>query len=168
MEPIQRALSCFATGKVTVDRYEPGAEGILVLNRGASVRLNGAERIEIHVSMRYLVIMTDEVGKGPFKVTTTGWIYSLLSHDGDELLAYHWHPISDSHMTTPHMHLPAQKVHYPTGRVLIEDVLTASLDLGASPKDHGAWGTCVADNRAAFLRGATWGHPADPSSPDSN
>jgi hypothetical protein len=156
--PIQAALSCFATGKVTVDQYRAGPEGVLALNRGASVRLNGPARIELSITMRYLIRQTDDEARGPWKVTTTGWIYGLYSHSGDPLAEYHWHPISSSHVTTPHLHVPmAQRCHFPTGRVLIEDVLTLATEHGAQPIDPRRWARREAANRAAFLRGATWG-----------
>jgi hypothetical protein len=157
--PIQAALSCFATGKVTVDQYRPGPEGVLALNRGASVRLNGPERVELSITMRYTIREADDQHVGPWKVTTTGWIYGLYSRTGDPLAEYHWHPISASHVTAPHLHVPeASMCHFPTGRVLIEDVLTLATEHGAEPVDPRRWAKREAANRAAFLRDATWGH----------
>lgn len=167
--PIQAALSCFATGKVTVDQYKPGPEGVLALNDGASVRLNGSDRVELSVTMRYLIVKTDDEMRGPWKVTITGWMYTLYSHEGTALAEYHWHPISDSHVVAPHLHIAGKaKRHYPTGRVLIEDVLSLATEHGAEPIDPKKWAKRDAANRAAFLRGATWGQAARGTSSDSN
>jgi len=109
--------------------------------------------------MRYVVRPSADGASDPRKVTTTGWIDELLDHRGSSLAAHHWHPISSSHVTTPHLHVPGEaKRHFPTGRVLIEDILTLAMELGAAPTDPGKWRAREAANRAAFREDATWGH----------
>lgn len=57
----------------------------------------------------------------------------------EKVLAWHWHPESrQSHVETPHLHLPAkspfQSSHVPTGRMCLEDiVLYAFSELGVTP-----------------------------------
>jgi hypothetical protein len=154
--PIQEALGLFASGKVTVDTYSPGVVGILTFNRDEVVKLRGG-KVGLSVSMQYRIIETDEPDRGPFKVSTVGYMYDLVL-DGTAVYEYHWHPISDSHEVRPHLHCAAvDKCHRPTGRVMIEDVLNLAVHYGAKPNDTTRWRDLDKLNREKFARGATWG-----------
>lgn len=168
VEPLQAALVCFADGKVTADKTALGVEGVLTVNRGERFRLNGSANVGLEASMRYEVIRA-EGQRGPFKVSTRGWIYHLTGARGKRLVGYHWHPISDSHATHPHMHMFEQgdKRHYPTGRILFEDVLQLAIEYGAEPRDQARWDDLAAENRAKFVLGATWGTGATAGASDS-
>jgi hypothetical protein len=157
-------LSCFATCKVTVDSYDPKVEGRLRINNGAPVALyreRGGDTITLSGLMHYRIVKA-RGAQGPWKCTTTGWIYEL-ARDESPLVDFHWHPVSDSHVTTPHLHPRASAVmrkwHVPSGRVLVEDVLTLAHELGAKPAE--GWEKIMKRNRIAFLKGASWGaqHP---------
>jgi hypothetical protein len=158
VEPIQSALVCFADGKVTADTYAIGKEGVLVVNRGEPFRLNGAEAVWLTASMRYEVAKATG-RKGPFKVSTRGWIYHLDGPRRKRLIGYHWHPVSASHAMHPHLHAfeMGDKRHYPTGRILFEDVLQLATEYGAEPRDGKRWEDVSAENREKFALGATWG-----------
>lgn len=157
--PIQGALGLFVSGKVTADTYKPDTDGVLVLNGGDVAKLHGGAKIGLSVSMRYRIIPTDDADRGPWKVTTTGYMYELLQiDDGKSLFEYHWHPISKSHETLPHLHCSALgKGHIPTGRVMIEDVLNLAVQHGATPNSVERWDEVNRLNRESFARGATWG-----------
>lgn len=159
-QPIQDALSCFLTGKVTADTYEPrDTVGVLTLNRYKRVDLLGRCGLSVDVLMHYRIIEHDDPDKGPWKVTTTGWMHHL--YNGDGLVAgYHWHPISDSHIVSPHLHIGGSKMHFPSGRVLLEDVLALAQEHGAEPRDATRWQEIRDRNLEMFRRGATWGHAA--------
>lgn len=158
--PIKRAMACFASCKVTADSYDPDAEGVLTLNEGDRVKLRrapGGQRVALEASMRYRIV--EHPKKGPWKVNTTGWVYELYRADR-RLLAFHWHPAATPDNVLPHLHAEAsarfRKHHIPTGRVLIEDVLTLAVELGANPiKDD--WAAIMRKNRRNFVLGATWG-----------
>lgn len=89
-KPIQTALTCFADGRVQVDSYDPGVEGVLQFNGAEPVRLRGASRVHLQVAMRYCIINNDEAQK-PWKVHTIGWAYSLLNSDKELVVDFHWH-----------------------------------------------------------------------------
>lgn len=156
--PLQAALVCFADGKVTADTSALGKEGVLAVNRGLPFRLNGTTPVWLSANMRYEVVRATG-RQGPFKVSTRGWIYHLHGERRKRLVGYHWHPVSDSHATYPHLHVfeMGDKKHYPTGRVLFEDVLQLATEFGAEPRDAGRWTDVSAENREKFARGATWG-----------
>lgn len=155
--PIQEALGLFASGNVTVDTYQPDAVGILTFNRGDIVKLRGG-KVGLSVSMQYRIIETDEPGRGPWKVSTVGYMYDLLLDDKAQY-EYHWHPISKSHEVRPHLHCASVrgKRHIPTGRVMIEDVLNLAVQHGANPNSTKRWKDLDQLNREKFARGATWG-----------
>lgn len=155
--PIQAALGMFLDGKVTADNYRAGEEGVLTLNNGEVVGLRAAGKLGLSVSMRYKIVASDDRDRGPWKVTTTGYMYDLLI-DGTPQYEYHWHPISSSHEVRPHLHCSALgKGHIPTGRVMIEDVLKLAFQQGAEPRDEKRWEKLDKRNREMFARGATWG-----------
>lgn len=141
-----------------VDSYAEGEEGVLSVNGGTLVGLKGPKRLAITSTIRYLVVRTADAQRGPFKVTTRGWMHTIYE-DGREVFAYHWHPLSDSHVTVPHLHAhwAPDRLHVPTGRVLLEDLLRVAEDLGAEPDDKDKWNAVDQENRESFARGATWG-----------
>ena len=149
---------CFADGRVTADKSAVGVQGVLAVNRGEPFRLKGTESVSLSASMRYEVVSA-EGGRGPFKVSTRGWIYHLHGPRNRRLIGYHWHPVSDSHATRPHLHAfeMGDKKHYPTGRILFEDVLDLAIEYGARPRDGQRWADVSVENREMFARGATWG-----------
>jgi hypothetical protein len=168
VEPIQEAISCFVAGKIEAERYDesrPGDDYLLTLDRARPKRLPGEARLSITITMKYRVITHDDPEKGPWKVSTSGWIYHLTGSRDEPLIQYHWHP--DVNVGFPHLHYQDSGPHFPTGRVLIEDVLQAAVELGAEPRDTVRWGEVQERNRQMFERGATWGvGPAKPSHGD--
>ncbi|RFZ08117.1 hypothetical protein MML61_10215 [Mycobacterium marinum] len=155
--PIQEALGLFASGRVLVDTYKPDTVGILTFNGSEIVKLRGGNKVGLSVSMQYRIVEVDDAERGPWKVSTTGYMYDLLL-DEKALYEYHWHPISDSHEVRPHLHCSAvDKCHIPTGRVMIEDVLNLAVHYGAKPNSMKRWRELDKLNRDKFARGATWG-----------
>lgn len=155
--PIKEALGLFASGNVTADSYKPDVGGVLTFNGGEVVKLRGGNKVGLSVSVRYCIVQTDEPGRGPWKVTTVGYMYELQL-DGKTLYEYHWHPISASHEVRPHLHCSAVgKGHIPTGRVMIEDVLNLAVQHGAKPNNATRWKELDRLNREKFARGASWG-----------
>ena len=97
--------------------------------------------------MRWLDLKQWYRGDGPsshdqtFSVRITGYHYGLLDAVQRDLLVYHWHPERRSHIAVPHLHLPAanpmipgaSSVHFPSGRVSLNEVIRLAIDLGARP-----------------------------------
>lgn len=166
--PIKDALGCFARGRVSVDSYDPDVEGKLSFNGSDDILLNGAGRVTLSVLMRYRLVKrrapVASPGK-PWKVSTTGWIYTLKDLHHSLIADFHWHPHVTPDIMFPHVH-PANETtrrHVPTGRVLIEDVLTLAVECGAEPDDMDKWRTIRERNLENFGKGATWGFRHPPS-----
>jgi hypothetical protein len=110
--------------------------------------------------MRYQIVPTGDAQK-PWKVHTTEWSYSLLDGDKHQIVDFHWHPGLTPGIQFPHLHVYSdpERRHYPTGRVLLEDVLRLAVELGATPRDEDKWSRVSKKNIADFKKGATWGLP---------
>ncbi len=161
--PIQDALTCFADGRVSANSYDPDVEGVLQFNGAEFVTLQGDARVSLSISMRYRISNVGEptIPGKPWKVSTTGWVYGLRDGAGDALVEYHWHPQITPDIAFPHLHHPLdpERRHNPTGRVLIEDVLTLAAELGAEPRSPEKWEEVRSRNVQNFGKGATWGGP---------
>jgi hypothetical protein len=70
--------------------------------------------------------------------------------------AFHWHPDGKSDVTWPHLHVyEERKLHVPTGRVAIEQIVRLAIDLGAPPiRDD--WEDVLARSLSRFQDWRTW------------
>lgn len=87
---------------------------------------------------QYVIVRTEDAPLG-YDVRTVGYVYTLLDLHERELLAYHWHPVGRSLITTRHLHLSNQvppldlgrgadpvalaDMHLPTGSVWLADLV---------------------------------------------
>lgn len=85
----------------------PGQQQQWSLNDGGGVTLRRRTgfslpgQLELHASMYWRVIEDERDGYGPYRVTTTGYDYSLVVGDNVELWAMHWHAQGRSHEVKP-------------------------------------------------------------------
>jgi hypothetical protein len=94
--------------------------------------------------MQHYRLLEVPAPRGPWKVTTVAYYYALEEWDGQEILAYHWHPNERSAVTFPHLHLSAaarigreelMTAHLPTSRITLEDALRlAIVSFGVTPR----------------------------------
>ena len=147
---------------MSADTFTLDAEGVLQFNDANDVRLNGPGRVTLSILQRYRLVNEGDDApnpRRPWKVHTTGWIYTLKTKEGSLIVDYHWHPQRTPDVGFPHLH-PAEPLvgrHYPTGRVLIEDVLQLARECGATPKNEEGWIRVYRTNVKNFVKGATWG-----------
>ena len=159
--PIQNALACFMSGRLSVSSYDETKPGVLTFNSGNPTKLKGPNHLSLVCSQNYAIV---EVGEGVrrWKVHTTKYIYRLIGADGRGIVDYHWHPDDTPDRTFPHLHARQYncELHHPTGRVLIEDLLLLAAECGAVPLDAAKWARILKKNRDSFSLGATWGIPS--------
>lgn len=163
---IQLSISCFSNAVVraTPRHICPRTEGALVLGPGTPVFLKGSPRLAIKIVQSFRVVEADGE-RGPFKVRTTSYMYSVENGEGKEIFAYHWQPAGRSHVLIPHFHLGAGAsigmpgmagAHFPTGRVCIEDFLLVLCEsFGAEPIREG-WRQVIEVSRQKFMDWKTW------------
>jgi hypothetical protein len=116
--------------------------------------------------MHYRVVRA-EGARGPWKIETAAYSYSIREAPDRELLRYDWHPAMKEEgraVAHPHLHTSAggvagkwlHKAHLPTGRVALEDILQLLLtDLGVRPR-RDDWERVLARTRIAFMQWRTW------------
>jgi len=134
VEPLQRTVSCVTDAVFSHGGYSAGKAHALTLARGVPVPLAGKRGLSIVVSQNYEIVQVQDKVRGPWKIHTLEYIYTLRNSDGP-LLAYHWHPTR--RVVTPHLHLYQSefpKCHFPTGRMSLEEVLRMTIeDLEVKP-----------------------------------
>lgn len=161
--PLQRTLSRFTPNVLFVGGgYFLGAEHVATVNGGLPFPLAGDQLLSLVLNMRYRIIEAPEPAAGPWRVETTGYLYSIL-REQKELITYHWHPASA--VTWPHLHLGPEsgdvlseltRVHVPTGRrVAVEQVLRLAFELGAQPLAND-WEDMLNSSLSLFERWRRW------------
>ena len=168
VKPLQRALSCVTTA--VIDRQEGHDLGItyaLTVNGGAPVRLARVNRradIAIRIAQQYRIVQA-EGDRGPLKIQTVAYMYTVENADGRELFGYHWHPESRSPASFPHLHLGAgamigraelQRAHFPTGRVSVEEFLRLVIEAFDVRTHRRDWRAVLQQAQAAFSNWRTW------------
>jgi hypothetical protein len=132
----------------------------LTLNRGTPSKLRSRPSVYLTVKMLYRVT-EDEGERGPWKVKTAGYNYSIQDGSEKEILAYHWHPATKP--SYPHLHVcPAsgvnllRKIHLPTARISVEDVLQLLIEqFKVKPIRHD-WEKVIKKTKAAYEKFRTW------------
>jgi len=169
LAPIARALACVTPTRPIATGHAAGCAGVLTFPAGGAVTL-GPRRLRFGVTMRYTIERTADPHdpRGPWKVRTLGYAYTLDAATGPELLAYHWHPDQPEGrrlVAFPHVHVRAIKdgadrrlcvAHLPTGRIALEDVLELLLGDFKVRRLRGDWRQVLGETRAAFMRYRTW------------
>lgn len=185
---LQQALGCVARGKITTrrggDHPQVGAEQQWTLNDGAPATLkrgtaaSGIPRpdgpLEFFATMWWKVIEDDRDGYGPYRVSTSGYEYSLVSgRNSAEVWAMHWHVTGVSDEVKPHLHLgdlllskeaPVNsKAHLRTGRMTFENAIRWVIAFGAEPL-HANWEDRLTLAETPHLLFRSWS--SDPDVPD--
>jgi hypothetical protein len=104
LAPIRQAVSCI-TSSFVISGFDPNRRSkphVLTVNNGDPVKLTSTPTFYLTMQMQYRVVeVTGE--RGPWKVTTAGYNYSVQDRLEKELFAYHWHRwIKPSY---PHLHV---------------------------------------------------------------
>lgn len=103
-----------------------------------------------------------------YTVSTKHYLYSVLDHDLNDLVGFHYHPELDQDpILHPHIHVYADgdkrysgfnlhRRHIPSGRVALEDVIEwLIVELEVKPiRDD--WQKVLHDTREKFKRNKTW------------
>lgn len=172
--PLQAALGCVAHGKISRTgggNPQPGQQQQWSLNDGGGVTLRRRVgfplqgQLELHASMYWRVIEDEREGYGPYRVTTTGYDYSLVIGDKVELWAMHWHAQGRSHEAKPHLHLGdkilsafapvTSKSHLRTPRMTFETAIRWAIEWGTEPL-HDDWENRLTLAEAPHLLFRSW------------
>lgn len=145
----------------------------------ARLRTHGGEgELLFRFAHQYRVVhVPDDLDRGPYEVSSSFYRYDVLDRDGGEVVVFHWEQEGRSPVRTPHLHLPAarpvvlpqrvnsgvaalrtylNRLHLPTGRILVEDVIELLIREFAAVPLVADWEAILAENRTAFLCGRPW------------
>ena len=96
---------------------------------GRPARLRGPHDLQVSLVHGYVVV-PDGTGRARWVVHGAEYAYTVLTGDGQRVLAYHWHPIGSSAFTQPHVHvygrttpIDLRRMHLPTGHVALASAL---------------------------------------------
>lgn len=144
------------------------------LNRGDPVAFKVPDdRIYLEASIKFSVVRQERdiygqpVGSSDrFKVSTRGYMYSVMSSDDEEQIAWHWHPDSASDVKFPHAHIGTaalnpdgllkKKDHLRTGRMTFESVVFNMIQWGVTPRNLN-YEEILEANQVAFDKWKSWG-----------
>ncbi|WP_300604591.1 hypothetical protein [Trebonia sp.] len=168
LEPIGDTVACIAKAKINLSpngRAMVGKIHALTLNDDQPITLKCRPVLLFKVRMQYEIVRTEhEPERGPWRVSTRGYMYELQTASGELVWSYHWHPTS--RVGGPHAHLGrtqlapdavlSYKAHHPTGRISLESVIRACIaEYGVTPvKDD--WEEILARREADFEAHRTW------------
>ncbi len=174
VDPLGEALKCVATAKILHSAggtVRLGVEHALMItgndNDGYTKlrSLPDKRKLEFMARMRYLIIEDEREGYGPYRITTRAYDYAIQTQDKALVIAWHWHPSGNSHVTEPHLHLGSsqlsadsvlsEKAHYPTGRITFEAAIAASIQLGAKP-NYEDWREILAMCEGPHIQYRSW------------
>ena len=135
----------------------------MTLGDGSAIRLDGSD-LAIRITHHYRVVEASGP-TGQWKVASAAYWYFLEEFEGREILSFHWHPNSRSHLTTPHLHLhqgaqvqqsALARAHVPTGRVALEEFLRMVItDFEVKPL-RPDWDDALTESQAGFDSSRTW------------
>ncbi len=134
MEPLKDIVSCVATAKINLSHDGWGMAGkihALTVNRDQPITLKCRPALLLKIGVLYEIIRTeDKPERGPWRVSTRGYMYEMQTASGELVWSYHWHPTGK--VGSPHAHLGhtqlaadavlSYKAHHPTGRISLVTV----------------------------------------------
>ena len=163
LAPLQQSISCVANAVLHVrGGYYPGDKPrVLTIGSGKPVPLVGERRLALRGAMLYRII---EAPGGRWSVSIAGYEYALDDLESrQEIISFHWDPVGDSPVTTPHLHIACsqpgfpitRKQHIPTGCISLEEFLRFAItELGVRPRKKN-WAQILDRNRRAAVEHTT-------------
>jgi hypothetical protein len=128
--------------------------GILFLGgRNNPVNLDSHPPIGLWISFTYQIVKAAG-HRGPWKVKTLGYQYTLLDQQNREIVSYQWHsghPVAHIHVSGPYRY-----VHFETGRIYLEQVLRTAIKEFNVRAKHLDWENILAQRQRNLERHGSW------------
>jgi len=129
-------------------------------------RRNG-EIYTLDLGIQYEIIhIPDDTVRGPYKVTTRGYMHTLQRVDEAEVIGFHWHP-GGGPVKDPHMHIGttqlsdegviSKKHHLPGRRMSVEEVMLFCITQLEVEPLRPDWRSVLKDSNDIFRMFASWG-----------
>jgi hypothetical protein len=164
LTPFKAVVGCITGGGFVARIRRPGGPYPATFQSGFAELARSGGRPPIQLTLTHTYYVVPEQGqRGPWRVTTAGWIYKITDAEGELIFAFHWHPEGSGRATWPHLHAngshPAfslERLHPPTGRVSIEAVVRFLIeDLDVVPRKED-WRIILDNHERQFWEMRTW------------
>lgn len=161
LAPLHKVIDCVTQAVLDVAGGYHAATNpnALTLNRGEPAKLRGDTGLKLSVTQTYEVVRGVEE-RGPWKVKTLGYIYTLHDSTDKEIAGYHWHPTLTPDVPYAHLHIHRDpslaKIHFPTERIALEKVLRLLIEQFGVRPGRDDWDEVLGESEAAFHRWRTW------------
>lgn len=158
LRPLRKVVDCITKTTLRVQRsVQSEKPHVLFLGEGEPVALKARDQraISLTMIMGFQVVPAGgELGK--YKVKTTSYFYQILK-DESEIICYQWHPEETPKIWFPHIHVKGElsKIHLPTGRVSIEEVIRL-LIVEFKIVGKSGWEDVLRETQRKFERYRTW------------
>jgi hypothetical protein len=107
VEPLKDIVSCVARAKINLSHGGWGVVGkihALTVNRDQPITLKCRPVLLLKIGMLYEIIRTeDRPERGPWRISTRGYMYEVQTASGELVWSYHWHPTGK--VGSPHGHV---------------------------------------------------------------
>jgi len=162
VHPLQQTLSCVSDCILRPSGYEADVPQSLTLSK--PVAFVASDSCLYGLSFIQSFKIARRTGNR-WKITTLAYYYSLETEDGDEIIAYHWHPNAGGEQVAfPHLHVGSGArcgcaellhAHLPTRRIAFEDFIRCIITefhVEARP----GWERVLERSRSVFRRYRAW------------
>ena len=159
-DAFQQAFSCLTLARFNVQGYRPvdlPQQYHAELQNGQAVSL-GVSSLRLLVVLRYRIVPAAST-PGAWVVQIAAYDYELLDAAHREIVAYQWHPQGRGPVIWPHLHLgpaagdlwrPVSRVHFPTGAIVIQDVIRLAIREFGAPPRRADWESVLQRTRPAL------------------
>jgi hypothetical protein len=158
--PIQQTVSCVTKAVLIEGQFGPGPIRSATF-RPQYVPLQGRHRLELSILLEFDL----ERLANNWLLQSRGYGFQIRQLRGPEVIAFHWHPLSERGWATfPHLHIgqPTSPIdigsgrHIPTGRVSIAAVVRFLIkELHVRPQ-RSDWEAVIANNESSFDAVRAW------------
>jgi hypothetical protein len=175
-QALQDALSCVVQGRLVrlaANPFEPDpAIHPIALNGDEPAPLRGPARLYLVVNQNYSIVRTEDETSPRWKVSTRGYFYGLQTEQGAEAVSFHWSPRPGEMIARPHAHVGRRllstpitlglasfdlpRVHIPTGRVALEEVIRMAIQEFAVEPRREDWEQVLERTQSASQRWGSW------------
>lgn len=168
VEPLKDIVSCVARAKITLSHDGWGMAGKIhafTVNNERPIELRSRPKLLLRIGMLYEIVRTeDRPERGPWRVSTRGYMYELQTESSELIWSYHWHP--QSTVANPHAHLGrtqlaedavlSYKAHHPTGRISLESIIRTCISEYGVSAQRSDWEETLALREGDFEAYRSW------------
>jgi len=180
IKPLTEALLCITQQRLS----RPLSKGLKLNTSYATnlakmdpVALKGQPQLKFSAGQTFQIVESDKPNpNGRIKISTRSYFYEITTSDDHQILSFHWQPEAkpskpgDEVIVTPHLHVGAiitsgqtvirpdefHKVHVPTGRVSLEQVIWLLIvQFGVAPLKP-SWRRTLKQTEDNYERWKSW------------